>query len=139
VGDLSPKLCALLRLAFDVSVTHLDEQAVEQDVAHALKLGATAEEILEVCHLSAVLGIHTCSVGVRILTEELTALGRQDEMGPKEIADPRREQIKEDFVRQRQFWAPVWDTLLRSFPDFFEAYTDYSSHPWVEGVLEPKV
>lgn len=137
-GDLSPKLCALLRLAFDVSVTHLDKHAVEQDVAHALKAGATADEVLEVCHLSSVLGIHSCSVGVRILTEELTALGRQEEMWP-EYDDSRREQIKENFVRQRQFWAPVWDTLLRTFPDFFEAYTDYSSHPWVAGVLEPKV
>nr|WP_241731729.1 carboxymuconolactone decarboxylase family protein [Microbacterium ginsengiterrae] len=31
------------------------------------------------------------------------------------------------------------ETLLRADPDWFSAYTDYSSHPWVRGVLSPKV
>ncbi len=137
-GVLPPKLCALLRLAFDVSVTHLDEQAVEQDIAHALRLGATREEVLEVCHLCAVLGIHSCTIGVPMLAEELRALGRQDEMGPARN-DPRRDQLKQDFIRQRGYWSPLWDDLLRNSPDFFEAYTAYSSHPWSAGVLAPKV
>lgn len=137
-GALSPKLCALMRLAFDVSVTHLDEDAVEQDIAHALRLGASREEVLEVCHLSAVLGIHSCSVGVPMLAEELRALGRQDEMGPAQN-DARREELKQAFIRQRGYWSPLWDDLLRNSPDYFEAYTAYSSHPWTAGVLEPKV
>jgi len=137
-GMLSSKLCALLRLAFDVSVTHLDDEAVQQDIAHALQSGASREEVLEVCHLSAVLGIHSCSVGVPMLAEELRALGREGELGPAQN-DARREQIKQDFVRQRGYWSPLWDDLLRSSPDFFEAYTAYSSHPWFTGVLEPKV
>jgi alkylhydroperoxidase/carboxymuconolactone decarboxylase family protein YurZ len=137
-GALSPKLCALMRLAFDASVTHLDAAAVEQDVAHALRLGASGEEILEVCHLAAVLGIHSCTVGVPMLAEELRSLARQDEMGPAQN-DARREALKEDFIRQRGYWSPLWDDLLRNSPDFFEAYTAYSSHPWSAGVLEPKV
>lgn len=137
-GALSPKLCALMRLAFDASVTHLDEAAVEQDVAHALRLGATSQEVLEVCHLAAVLGIHSCTVGVPMLAEELRALGREEEMGPAQN-DARREALKQDFVRQRGYWSPLWDELLRNSPDFFEAYTAYSSHPWSAGVLEPKV
>jgi alkylhydroperoxidase/carboxymuconolactone decarboxylase family protein YurZ len=137
-GALSPKLCALLRLAFDASITHLDEAAVQQDIAHALQLGATSGEVLEVCHLAAVLGIHSCTVGVPMLAEELLALGRQDEMGPTQN-DTRREALKQDFIRQRGYWSPLWDDLLRNSPDFFEAYTAYSSHPWSAGVLEPKV
>lgn len=137
-GALSPKLCALMRLAFDASVTHLDDAAVQQDVTHALHLGATPEEVLEVCHLTAVLGIHSCSVGVPILAQELQTLDRQDEMGPAQN-DIRREDLKQDFMRQRGYWSPLWDDLLRNSPDFFEAYTAYSSHPWSTGVLEPKV
>lgn len=137
-GGLSPKLCALMRLAFDVSVTYLDAEAVQQDVAHALSLGATGEEVLEVCHLTAVLGIHSCSVGVPMLAEELRAVGREDEMGPAQN-DTRREELKQDFIRHRGYWSPLWDDLLRNSPDFFEAYTAYSSHPWSTGVLEPKV
>lgn len=137
-GALSSKLCALMRLAFDASITHLDQAAVQQDVEHALHLGATSAEVLEVCHLAAVLGIHSCTIGVPMLAEELLALGRQDEMGPAHN-DTRREALKQDFIRQRGYWSPLWDDLLRSSPDFFEAYTAYSSHPWSAGVLEPKV
>ena len=137
-GVLSPRLAALLRLAFDVAITHLDAAAVEQDITLALSLGATREEVLEVCHLTAVLGIHSCTVGVPMLAEELGALGRGDEMGPRHN-DARREALKQAFIERRGYWSPLWDDLLRSSPDYFEAYTAFSSHPWTEGVLEPKV
>ena len=59
-------------------------------------------------------------------------------MGPTQN-DDHREALKQDFMRQRGYWSPLWDDLLRNSPDFFEAYTAYSSHPWSAGVLEPKV
>ena len=137
-GLLAPKIKALLRLAFDVAITHLDASAVEQDIAHALHLGATPAEVLEVCHLTSVLGIHSCTVGVPMLAEELRALGREDEMGATEF-DARREALKQAFIAKRGYWSPLWDDLLRHSPDYFEAYSGFSAYPWTEGVLEPKV
>ena len=135
---LSPKLCALLRLAFNVSITHHDAAAVAQDVDNALQHGATREEILEVSHLSSVLGIHSCNVGFPILVEELTLLGRESELAGAPGAEAREEALKQAFIAARGYWSPSWDQPLRSTPDFFEAYTAYSSYPWEHGVLEPK-
>lgn len=135
---LSPKIKALLRLAFDVAITHLDVSAVEQDIANALQLGASTAEVLEVCHLTSVLGIHSCTIGVPMLAEELRALGREDEMGSLEF-DSRRESLKQAFIAKRGYWSPLWDDLLRHSPDYFEAYSGFSAYPWTEGVLEPKV
>ena len=47
--------------------------------------------------------------------------------------------MKQAFIERRGYWSPLWDDLLRSSPDYFEAYSAFSSHPWTEGVLEPKV
>jgi len=135
---LPPKLCALLRLAFNVSITHHDAAAVAQDVDNALQQGASNEEILEVCHLSSVLGIHSCNVGYPILVEELKLLGRESELSGAPGAEAREEALKQAFIAARGYWSPSWDQPLRSAPDFFEAYTAYSSHPWEHGVLEPK-
>jgi len=52
---------------------------------------------------------------------------------------PRQKEIKEKFVKARGYWTPVWDPLLKLDPDYFEAYTNFSSKPWVKGVLPPKV
>lgn len=135
---LSPKLCALLRLAFNASITHHDAAAVAQDVDHALQQGASQEEILEVCHLSSVLGIHSCNVGFPILVEELTLLGRESELAAAPGSEAREEALKQAFMAARGYWSDSWDQPLRSAPDFFEAYTAYSSYPWEHGVLEPK-
>lgn len=44
---------------------------------NALKYGATKEEIMEVLELTSVLGIHTLTLGVPILVEELKAAGKE--------------------------------------------------------------
>ena len=53
--------------------------------------------------------------------------------------DDRRRQLREAFIEARGFWTPLWDGLLELDPDFFEAYTRFSSLPSTSGVLEPKV
>ena len=53
--------------------------------------------------------------------------------------DPRRRQLKEDFIQARGYWAPLWDDVLELSPDYFEAYTNLSSVPWRTGTLAPKV
>src|SRR4028118_1508820 len=52
---------------------------------------------------------------------------------------PRQHALKNEFTRVRGYWSPVWDQVLALDPDFFEAYLNFSSVPWRNGVLEPKV
>lgn len=70
-GALSPKIKELIYIAIDVATTHLYAPGARQHIQNALKYGATKEEIMEVYELVSVLGIHTCTMGVPILVEEL--------------------------------------------------------------------
>lgn len=70
-GSLDPKIKELIYIAIDVATTHLYEPGIRVHIKNALKYGATKEEIMEVFALVSVLGIHTFTVGVPILAEEL--------------------------------------------------------------------
>ena len=41
-----------------------------------MEYGATKEEIIEVYQLVSVLGIHTCTLGIPVLVEELEKAGQ---------------------------------------------------------------
>lgn len=75
-GVLEPKFKELICLAVDAATTHLYEPGLRAHLQNALKQGATKEEIVEVLEMVSVLGIHTCTVGMPILLEELERLRR---------------------------------------------------------------
>ena len=78
-GPLEPKVKEFIYIAIDASTTHLYEPGLRQHVQNALGYGATKEEIMEVYELASVLGIHTCTLGVPVLLDELeqqTAKGK---------------------------------------------------------------
>ena len=72
-GTLLPKEKELVYIAIDAATTHLYEPGLRQHIKNALRHGATREEIMEVYELTSVLGIHTCTLGVPVLLEELGA------------------------------------------------------------------
>jgi alkylhydroperoxidase/carboxymuconolactone decarboxylase family protein YurZ len=134
-GPLDPKLKEFVRIAVDAAATHLFVPGIRRHMRRAIELGATAQEIMEVLELTATLGIHACNIGTPILFEELEAAGKPV---PSELSD-RQEALKADFTEKRGYWHQFWNEILLLDPDFFEAYTLYSSVPWVSGTLEPKV
>ena len=42
-------------------------------------------------------------------------------------------------MKKRGYWNPFWDEMLALDPEFFDAYTVFSSVPWVSGTLSPKM
>ncbi|AIJ21916.1 MULTISPECIES: carboxymuconolactone decarboxylase family protein [Amycolatopsis] len=80
-GVLEPKVRELIYTAIDASTTHLYEPGLRQHIRNALGYGATKEEIMEVLELTSVLGIHTCTLGVPVLMEELEAHERRNGAG----------------------------------------------------------
>ena len=70
-GVLDAKTIEFIAIAVDASCTHLYAPGVRRNIAKALDLGATPEEITAVLQLTSVLGIHTMSLGAPILHEEL--------------------------------------------------------------------
>ena len=74
-GILPPKIREFIYIAIDAATTHLYEPGIRHHIANALRYGATKEEIMEIFELVSVLGIHTCTIGVPILIEELKKTG----------------------------------------------------------------
>jgi alkylhydroperoxidase/carboxymuconolactone decarboxylase family protein YurZ len=133
---LEPKLRELIGVALAAAATHLHRPRLELHVRLALDQGATVAEILETFELTSVLGIHTTTVAVPILLEELAAAG--EEVADRPLSEAE-EQLKAEFIRVRGYWSELWDGVLALDPDFFEAYFRFSAVPFEGGVLEPKV
>ncbi|NYT60255.1 carboxymuconolactone decarboxylase family protein [Alcaligenaceae bacterium] len=75
-GTLEPKVKEFIYIAIDAATTHLYEPGLRIHIRNALKHGATKEEIMEVYQLTSVLGMHTCTMGVPVLIDELAKAGQ---------------------------------------------------------------
>jgi len=134
-GPLEPKDKELIYVAIDASTTHLYEPGLRQHIRNALGHGATRAEIMEVFELTSVLGIHTCTLGVPVLMEELGTAGQPV---PRELTEEQRT-LKDEFVAARGYWNEFWDGLLALDSEFFRAYLTFSGVPWKSGTLTPKL
>src|SRR3546814_1405704 len=76
------------------------------------------------------------NIGVPILVEVLEEAGLRTEAAP---LTQYQEKLKADFTEKRGYWHDFWNEILELAPEFFDAYTEFSSVPWVSGTLEPKV
>jgi alkylhydroperoxidase/carboxymuconolactone decarboxylase family protein YurZ len=141
-GHLTPKIQALVSLAVSAASTHLHVPNIHRYTRAALAAGASQEEIVETLSLTSTLGIHASTVGMPVLFEVLEERG---EAMPKGMEGMSAQQIalREDFEQKRGYWNTLWEEMLRLAPEFFDAYTEFSSVPWTneggKGVLEPKV
>ena len=136
-GVLEPKVKEFIYIAIDSATTHLYEPGLRIHIENAFKHGATKEEIMEVYQLTSVLGMHTCTVGVPILIEEIKNAGNDQELQLN--LNEHQTKLKEEFQEKRGYWNEFWEGLLSLDPNFFEAYLKFSSIPWTNGVLEPKI
>lgn len=141
-GHLSPKIQALISLAVSSASTHLHVPNIHRYTSAALAAGASREEIVETLCLTSTLGIHASTVGVPILFEVLEERGEAMPKGMSNMS-PQQLALKQDFETKRGYWNALWEEMLLLAPEFFDAYTEFSSVPWTneggKGVLEPKV
>ena len=70
-GPLPQKTKELIFIAINVATTHLWSSGARRHIQNALEAGATKEEILEVIQLTSIMGIHSMTMGVPILLEEV--------------------------------------------------------------------
>ncbi len=135
-NHLDDKTKELIYITVDVNATHMYLPGARTHIQKALEFGATVDEIMEVLELSATLGIHAMNIGVPILVEVLTEKGLRS--GPAPLSE-YQEQVKADFTATRGYWHEFWDEMLELDPELFAAYTEFSSIPWRQGTLSPKV
>jgi alkylhydroperoxidase/carboxymuconolactone decarboxylase family protein YurZ len=70
-GFLDPKVREFVLIAVDAATTHLHADGTRAHIRAALRHGATRDEVMEVLELATMIGIHTCTLAVPILLEEL--------------------------------------------------------------------
>lgn len=133
---LPEKVQHFIRLAVAANSTHLYLPPVRGHIRRALDAGATPAELMEVLECCATLGIHAMNIGVPILVDVLEKAGVRT--GAAEL-DDYQERLKSEFTEKRGYWHEFWNEILELAPEFFDAYTEFSSVPWVSGTLEPKV
>ena len=148
-SHLSRKDQSLISLAVDSAATHLYSPGIRAHVSAALSEGASIHEVLEVIELSSTLGIHACNIGVPLLVEVLKEAGGKYEAETTKPYTEAQEKLKDEFTEKRGYWHTFWEDFLRLDPEFFEAYLEFSTVPWVQnvsgqqgqsgGALEPKV
>jgi alkylhydroperoxidase/carboxymuconolactone decarboxylase family protein YurZ len=66
-GVLTPRVVALVSIAVNASVTHMDRWTLRREIQAALAIGVTPAEILEVCSMTAAVSVHSITVGVPII------------------------------------------------------------------------
>ncbi|KAI3335822.1 AhpD-like protein [Ustulina deusta] len=147
-SHLPRKEQALISLAVDCAATHLYAPGIREHVTSAVKEGASKDEILEVIELSSTLGIHACNIGVPLLVEVLKEEGKYLEDITRPFNETQQD-LQWEFTEKRGYWHTFWEDFLRLDPEFFAAYLEFSSLPWVKnvngtvgqgkGALEPKL
>ena len=70
-GPLSPAEKELIYISYDIAATHLYVPGTKLHIRNALNHGATVEQILEVMEISSIIGIHSVTTAVPMLSEEL--------------------------------------------------------------------
>jgi alkylhydroperoxidase/carboxymuconolactone decarboxylase family protein YurZ len=133
---LDPATKELVLLALSAAATHLHVPGIRRHVAGALREGATPEQVHETIQLTTGLGMHALLTAVPLLREVLEEEGLRT--GPTEPSE-LQSRLREEFVAGRGYWDEMWDDILEFDPEFFAAFTEFSSYPWRTGTLEPKV
>ncbi|MGE0304341.1 MAG: carboxymuconolactone decarboxylase family protein [Acidimicrobiia bacterium] len=134
-GPLPEMVQELIGLAAAAACSGIDSDAIRSHVRAALAHGATVEQLRETVQLVSIQGIHTVTMGTPIVLQEAEAAAL-----PVPASDrPDVQTVKDEFVRRRGYWSPLWDAVASFDPPFLAAYLDYSSIPWEHGTLEPKV
>lgn len=129
-GRIEAKARELMGVAVNVTAMHLYEPGARIHMSHALEVGATPAELMEVLELATLVGVQGSLLGMR-------ALAALAELPRPEDAD--RDELEQRFRAAHGYWNEDWAALLEADPEYFAAYLRISAHVAERGALEPKV
>jgi alkylhydroperoxidase/carboxymuconolactone decarboxylase family protein YurZ len=135
-GVLTPKMRELVYITLNASAAHRNASALRLHIANALRVGATEAEIVDVFQIISILGVHSISLSLPILLEEVGALGQEIDVAG--LAEQHVE-IREHFERSRGYWPASWDNMLALMPDYLVAHEKIGGVSHVSGTIEPKL
>ena len=137
-GVLTPSVRALVVLAVETVIPEADRPRAQRTIDAALAAGATRDEILCTLEIACSIGLHTVSVGLPVLVEEMELAGialpepsaqQQELQHALETSGPRPRPLN-----------PIYAAILRMDPDYFAARVRFVDLPWErDDVLDPEV
>lgn len=125
---LPGKVAALVVLATEAVIPQADADRMALAIAAAKASGASAEEVLCVLEIACSLGLHTVSVGLPILLQEMEAAGLAQ---PE--PSPRYQELKHFFEVDRVRTRPLeglYEAILRMDDAYFEQRLRLIDLPW---------
>jgi len=137
-GVLDVKVKEFIYIAIDSGTTHLYDPGLRVHLRRALEVGASMAEIVEVLEITSAVGMHSLTVGLPIVMEELAAAGKPVPDRDETVLDDRQQALKAEFEAALGQWNDAWQTLLVMDPDYFEAALDFQAAPGRSGHLDPK-
>ena len=133
-GTIPRKDKALIQVALDASVTHLNEDSLHRSIRLALDEGATVDEIIDVLESITFVAMHTVIDGVPLI-EEVAGL-------PEDVPEEERteqDRVREKFRERRGWWHEIWEPVLALDHEFLEKHTDVSGIHAENWSLDPKL
>lgn len=131
-NHLEPKVREFIYIAVDGAVSHLYERGLRRHMEHALAVGATAEELLQVVLLTASASAHaTHEMGFAILAEEMP--------GAVKPLSPADEARKRDYRAAVGSWPEAGDLVLSLCPEFAPDFLAYRRTAWEAGPLPDRI
>jgi alkylhydroperoxidase/carboxymuconolactone decarboxylase family protein YurZ len=133
-GIPSTKDALLILVGVSGSVTNMDAGALRRAIRDALRAGATRDEILEVLKMTAVVALHSMSLGAPILIEETKAADKSlDASAGEAPATPTCDKMRE--IGQ---WNQAWEPFYQLDPLWTEQFIAAGAGFYTSGVLSPK-
>lgn len=133
-GQLEEKTRDFVLVALEVSVTHMHADRARAHIASAFRHGATVPELVDVCELVTLLGVHAMMTGAPILADELAAAGRPV---PAELTG-EHDDARRRFIAARGSFPPPLEPVLALHPEFVDAYGRLSALPVQRGNLDAR-
>ena len=137
-GVLTAPVRALVVLAVESVIPEADRPRIERTIDAALTAGATPDEVLCTLEIACSIGLHTVSVGLPVLVEEMELAGL-----PLPEETPRQRELQHALEtsgpRPRPLNA-IYAAILRMDADYFVARVRFIDLPWErDDVLDPEV
>jgi alkylhydroperoxidase/carboxymuconolactone decarboxylase family protein YurZ len=143
--SLTPKVKQLILVALHSSIGNIEPKALRTYIRRAFACGASDGEIVEVFELVSLIGIHAATTALPMLLQfaESMAIPTPSssdaaQVAPTEEIARNHARLKEDFIKDRHYWSPEWDDVIRADADFFEDYLNLCRVPWTAKHLDLK-
>lgn len=123
-------------IAIDSITGCLNANGLKNHMKHALQLGISVKEILEVLEITCMVGSTTHAMSVPILTKELQRRGIS--VSGMEL-DEKQKALKKAYMEKHNgYWTEEKENILKLDPEYFETFTEFEAGPWENGPLSPK-